>query len=66
MGARKRKEVEDAERCIMRSFVICTPCYAAGEIISRIWREKAFCLANLKEPLRRLRIEWEVKIKIDK
>jgi hypothetical protein len=49
VGARRRKEVEDAERCIMRSFVICTPCYAIGEIKSRKWKEEAFCLANLKE-----------------
>ena len=49
MGARWRKEVEDAERCITRSFVSCTPRYATGEIGSRNWREEAFCLADLKE-----------------
>jgi len=49
VGARGREEVGDAESCLTRSFVICTPRFATGEIKSRKWREEAFCLANLKE-----------------
>jgi len=53
----------------MRSFVICTPCYAFGEIKSRKWKEEAFCLANLKERGHLENLELNGgggKIKIDK